>query len=58
MLNKTDIHNLLIFLRRSTLNGEEVPAYISLVDKLQKMKNACSQECETYENSNSTESRI
>lgn len=39
MLGKNDIHNILIFMKRTTLNGEEVPVYIQLVNKLDKMLN-------------------
>ena len=37
MLDKNDIHNILIFLRRTTLNGEEVPAYNHIVNELSEM---------------------
>lgn len=40
MLDKNDIHNILIFLRRTTLNGEEVPAYNRIVNELSEMLKA------------------
>lgn len=36
-LTKEDIHNLLIFLERSTMSGSEAVAYIMLREKLKKM---------------------
>ena len=38
-LTKTDIHNLLIFLQRTTVQGSEVPTYIQLTSKLEAMLN-------------------
>ncbi len=38
-LTKNDIHNLLIFLQRTTIQGLEVPAYCQLVSKLETMQN-------------------
>jgi len=38
-LTKTDIHNLLIFLQRTTIQGLEVPTYIQLTSKLETMLN-------------------
>lgn len=40
MLDKNDIHNILIFMRRTTLNGEEVPAYNHIVNELSEMLKA------------------
>lgn len=37
MLDKNDIHNILIFMKRTTLNGEEVPAYNHIVNELSEM---------------------
>lgn len=36
-LTKKDIHNILIFLNRSTMNGEEVPTFVEVYGKLQEM---------------------
>ena len=38
-LTKTDIHNLLIFLKRTTMQGTEVPVYNQLTSKLETMLN-------------------
>lgn len=37
MLDKNDIHNILILMKRTTLNGEEVPVYNHIVNKLSEM---------------------
>ena len=37
MLDENDIRNILIFMRRTTLNGEEVPVYNHIVYKLSEM---------------------
>lgn len=38
-LTKNDIHNILIFLKRTTMNGEEVPVFVDICGKLQGMLN-------------------
>lgn len=38
-LTKNDIHNLLVFLKRTTVQGMEVPTYSQLVNKLEIMLN-------------------
>ncbi len=38
-LTKNDIHNLLIFLQRTTIQGLEVQAYCQLTSKLEIMLN-------------------
>lgn len=39
-LTKNDIHNILIFLKRTTMNGEEVPVFVDICNKLQEMLKA------------------
>ena len=36
-LTKTDIHNLLIFLKRTTMQGTEVPVYNQLTPQLETL---------------------
>lgn len=38
MLNNVDINNLLVFLNRATLKGDEVSTFVELYQKLQKMR--------------------
>lgn len=35
-ITKNDIHNILIFLKRTTMNGEEVPIFVDICNKLQE----------------------
>lgn len=39
-LTKEDIRNILILLKRTTMSGEEAPAYMIAVSKLESMYNA------------------
>lgn len=36
-LTKTDIHNLLVFLKRVQLTGEEAITYVELLQKIQAL---------------------
>ena len=36
-LNINDIHNILIFLNRTQLNGSEVPVFVEIYSKLKQM---------------------
>lgn len=37
LLTKTDIHNLLVFLKRVQLTGEEAITYVELLQKIQAL---------------------
>lgn len=40
MLNQTDIHNLLVFLDRVQLSGNEALTFVALCEKLKKVGDA------------------
>lgn len=43
-LTETDIHNLLVFLKRVQLTGEEAVTFVQLLEKLTQMQNSKKEE--------------